>query len=135
LVKTGGFSRQLARRSMGEASPRAADGSAQPRAPLMSAPDLLAIDEPSLGLAPNLVEQMLETIRRLNREGITILLVIIGNELLRATDTYRLLILGVVVVLTVLLLPNGLVTIAGRLGFRGSAPSPGSAAARAPRPS
>ena len=45
-------------------------------------------------------------------------LVIIGNELLRAADTYRLLILGIVVVLTVLLLPNGLVTIAERLGFR-----------------
>lgn len=42
---------------------------------LMSAPQLLAIDEPSLGLAPNLVESMLETVSRLNRQGITILLV------------------------------------------------------------
>lgn len=42
---------------------------------LMSAPQLLAIDEPSLGLAPNLVEAMLETVSRLNQQGITILLV------------------------------------------------------------
>lgn len=42
---------------------------------LMSAPEFLAIDEPSLGLAPNLVESMLETIGRLNRQGITILMV------------------------------------------------------------
>ncbi len=42
---------------------------------LMSAPELLAIDEPSLGLAPNLVEAMLETVSRLNKQGITILLV------------------------------------------------------------
>jgi branched-chain amino acid transport system ATP-binding protein len=42
---------------------------------LMSAPQLLAIDEPSLGLAPNLVESMLETIARLNKQGITILIV------------------------------------------------------------
>lgn len=42
---------------------------------LMSAPELLAIDEPSLGLAPNLVETMLETIATLNKTGLTILLV------------------------------------------------------------
>ena len=42
---------------------------------LMSAPDLLAIDEPSLGLAPNLVESMLDAIATLNRQGLTILLV------------------------------------------------------------
>lgn len=42
---------------------------------LMSAPRFLAIDEPSLGLAPNLVESMLETVSRLNKQGITILLV------------------------------------------------------------
>ncbi|MEZ5926003.1 MAG: branched-chain amino acid ABC transporter permease [Hyphomicrobiaceae bacterium] len=45
-------------------------------------------------------------------------LVIIGNELLRSFDTYRLLILGIVVVLTVLLLPNGLVSLAERMGWR-----------------
>jgi branched-chain amino acid transport system ATP-binding protein len=42
---------------------------------LMSAPELLAIDEPSLGLAPNLVEAMLDTIATLNKQGLTILLV------------------------------------------------------------
>lgn len=42
---------------------------------LMSAPRLLAIDEPSLGLAPKLVDSMLETIAGLKRAGTTILLV------------------------------------------------------------
>ncbi|SFJ80817.1 ABC transporter ATP-binding protein [Celeribacter neptunius] len=42
---------------------------------LMSKPHLLVIDEPSLGLAPNLTAQMMETINQLNREGMTILLV------------------------------------------------------------
>ncbi len=42
---------------------------------LMSAPQLLAIDEPSLGLAPKLVDGMLETIAELKRGGTTILLV------------------------------------------------------------
>ena len=42
---------------------------------LMSCPDLIAIDEPSLGLAPNLVEDMLETVLRLKTDGTTILLV------------------------------------------------------------
>lgn len=42
---------------------------------LMSAARFMAIDEPSLGLAPNLVASMLQTIQRLNQEGITILLV------------------------------------------------------------
>lgn len=42
---------------------------------LMSAPALLAIDEPSLGLAPKLVDGMLDTIAQLKREGTAILLV------------------------------------------------------------
>ena len=42
---------------------------------LMSAPAMLAIDEPSLGLAPKLVDTMLETIAELKRDGTTILLV------------------------------------------------------------
>lgn len=42
---------------------------------LMSAPRLLAIDEPSLGLAPKLIDTMLETIAELKRSGTTILLV------------------------------------------------------------
>ena len=42
---------------------------------LMSAARFMAIDEPSFGLAPNLVRDMLETIRRVNEIGITLLLV------------------------------------------------------------
>lgn len=42
---------------------------------LMSNPQVLMLDEPSLGLAPLLVEEVLETVRRLKQEGITILLV------------------------------------------------------------
>jgi len=42
---------------------------------LMSNPRLLMMDEPSLGLAPRLVDQVLDTVRRLKKEGITILLV------------------------------------------------------------
>jgi len=42
---------------------------------IMSAPRLLMIDELSLGLSPLLVEQLLEALTRLNREGLTILIV------------------------------------------------------------
>jgi branched-chain amino acid transport system ATP-binding protein len=42
---------------------------------LMSAAKFMTIDEPSLGLAPNLVESMFRTIRRINEAGITLLLV------------------------------------------------------------
>lgn len=42
---------------------------------LMSRPELLLIDEPSLGLAPLLVHQVLELIKEVNRQGVTILLV------------------------------------------------------------
>ena len=42
---------------------------------LMSNPSLMAIDEPSLGLAPNLTETMLDTLSTLNKEGMTILIV------------------------------------------------------------
>ena len=42
---------------------------------LMMEPDLLMLDEPSMGLAPIIVEQIFEIIKELNREGITILLV------------------------------------------------------------
>jgi branched-chain amino acid transport system ATP-binding protein len=41
---------------------------------LMSAPKLLMLDEPSLGLAPAVVETMYETLTRLHRDGLTILL-------------------------------------------------------------
>ena len=42
---------------------------------LMAKPSLLMLDEPSMGLAPVVVETIFETIEQLNREGITILLV------------------------------------------------------------
>lgn len=42
---------------------------------LMSAPKLLLVDEPSLGLSPLLVKQNFETIRRINDQGITVFLV------------------------------------------------------------
>ncbi|HDN76120.1 MAG TPA: ABC transporter ATP-binding protein [Acidilobales archaeon] len=42
---------------------------------LMSAPKLIMFDEPSLGLAPNLAVKILETIKELNKEGYSILLV------------------------------------------------------------
>jgi branched-chain amino acid transport system ATP-binding protein len=42
---------------------------------LMSHPRLLMLDEPSLGLAPRLVEQVLGLVRQLHERGITILLV------------------------------------------------------------
>jgi branched-chain amino acid transport system ATP-binding protein len=42
---------------------------------LMSRPQLLMMDEPSLGLAPLVVEQIFDIVRTLNREGITVVLV------------------------------------------------------------
>ncbi|WP_172370133.1 ABC transporter ATP-binding protein [Sporosarcina jiandibaonis] len=42
---------------------------------LMSKPKMLMLDEPSLGLAPKIVESIFELIQDLNKEGITILLV------------------------------------------------------------
>ena len=42
---------------------------------LMAQPRLLLLDEPSMGLAPILVDQILEILVRLKREGITMLLV------------------------------------------------------------
>jgi branched-chain amino acid transport system ATP-binding protein len=42
---------------------------------LMGAPDLVMFDEPSLGLAPTIVHDVLKTIVELNREGLTCVLV------------------------------------------------------------
>ena len=42
---------------------------------LMARPKLLMLDEPSLGLAPLLVQAIFETIREINQQGVTILLV------------------------------------------------------------
>ena len=42
---------------------------------LMADPRILLLDEPSLGLAPLLVRAIFDTIREINRSGMTILLV------------------------------------------------------------
>jgi len=42
---------------------------------LMARPQLLLLDEPSLGLAPRIVSQIFEIIQKLNSQGMTILLV------------------------------------------------------------
>ncbi|CAN5472626.1 hypothetical protein BH20ACT17_BH20ACT17_08520 [soil metagenome] len=42
---------------------------------LMARPKLLLLDEPSMGIAPILVERIYETIAEINRQGTTILLV------------------------------------------------------------
>lgn len=42
---------------------------------LMSSPRVLLLDEPSLGLAPMIVDTLMETIRKIRDEGMTVLLV------------------------------------------------------------
>lgn len=42
---------------------------------LMSGPELLLMDEPSLGLAPNYVLMIFEMIKEINKQGVTILLI------------------------------------------------------------
>jgi branched-chain amino acid transport system ATP-binding protein len=42
---------------------------------LMCRPKMLVLDEPSLGLAPQIIEKIFETIVQINKEGMTVLLV------------------------------------------------------------
>jgi len=42
---------------------------------LMSRPSLLLLDEPSMGLAPMMVEKIFDTVRKVSQEGVTVLLV------------------------------------------------------------
>jgi branched-chain amino acid transport system ATP-binding protein len=42
---------------------------------IMARPSLLLMDEPSMGLAPILVESIFDTINQINKEGVTVLLV------------------------------------------------------------
>jgi branched-chain amino acid transport system ATP-binding protein len=42
---------------------------------LMAGPRILMLDEPSLGLAPLLVEEMFQVVEEINRQGVTVLLV------------------------------------------------------------
>ncbi|WOG27141.1 ABC transporter ATP-binding protein [Endozoicomonas sp. 8E] len=54
---------------------------------LMSSPDLLLLDEPSLGLAPIVIQQIFEIIERLREEGVTVFLVEQNaNQALRLAD-------------------------------------------------
>ena len=57
---------------------------------LMNGPRLLMLDEPSLGLAPRLVEALLVTVERLHEEGVTVLLVEqnVAKALAIAEDAY-----------------------------------------------
>ena len=52
---------------------------------LMSRPKLLLLDEPSMGLAPLMVQKIFETIRAVAREGVTLLLVEQNAKLALAT--------------------------------------------------
>jgi branched-chain amino acid transport system ATP-binding protein len=42
---------------------------------LMSHPNLLLLDEPSMGLSPIMVEKIFEVVRNISKQGVTILLV------------------------------------------------------------
>ena len=68
---------------------------------LMSDPELIMFDEPSLGLAPAVVQSVLKTVRDLNREGLTCVLVEqnVAVSLKLATHAY--------------VLENGRITLAG----------------------
>ena len=54
---------------------------------LMSRPKLLLLDEPSMGLAPIIVDQVFDTIRSVNEAGTTVMLVEQNaNQALRIAD-------------------------------------------------
>jgi branched-chain amino acid transport system ATP-binding protein len=55
---------------------------------LMSRPKLMLLDEPTLGLSPMLVRQIFATLERLNREGVTILLVEQNAQLAFGISSY-----------------------------------------------
>lgn len=55
---------------------------------LMARPQLLLLDEPSLGLAPQVTELIFETILKINREGTTILLVEQNAQLALESSNY-----------------------------------------------
>ncbi len=64
---------------------------------LMSRPRLLLLDEPSLGLAPTIVEQIFRMIEKLRQSGLTILLVEQNaSQALRSADRAYVLSLGTV---------------------------------------
>ncbi len=55
---------------------------------LMARPQLLLLDEPSLGLAPQVIELIFDTIAEINREGTTILLVEQNAQLALEASSY-----------------------------------------------
>jgi len=55
---------------------------------MMAHPKILLLDEPSMGLAPLLVELIFDIIQKLNKEGVTILLVE-QNALMALTIAHR----------------------------------------------
>lgn len=55
---------------------------------LMAQPKLLLLDEPSLGLAPTIVEAIFEVLQQLNRQGVTIFMVE-QNALIALTVAHR----------------------------------------------
>lgn len=68
---------------------------------LMSSPELLLLDEPSLGLAPNFVVMIFDMIKEINQQGVTILLIEQNaNMALSASDHAY-------------VIENGLVTMSG----------------------
>lgn len=68
---------------------------------LMSNPELLFLDEPSLGLAPNFVAMIFDMIKEINKQGVTILLIEQNaNMALAASDRAY-------------VIENGLVTMSG----------------------
>jgi branched-chain amino acid transport system ATP-binding protein len=54
----------------------------------MARPQLLLLDEPSLGLAPQVIELIFEIIEKINHEGTTILLVEQNAQLALEISTY-----------------------------------------------
>ena len=62
---------------------------------LMSGPKILLLDEPSAGLAPVIVQQVMELVRRIRREGYTVLIVEQNiQQVLRVVDRAYLLEVG-----------------------------------------
>jgi branched-chain amino acid transport system ATP-binding protein len=53
---------------------------------LMASPRLLLIDEASLGLSPKLAHEVFDTVRRINEEGVTVLMVEQNAGVLRITS-------------------------------------------------